>query len=230
MAVAEDEPLNRRRLVRLLTEAGCAVAGVFEDGEGLLEWLRSGPDVDALFCDIRMPGPTGLDVLRALPKPIPTVFVTAFADHAVEAFEVAAADYLLKPVTERRLRACLARLEAPRPAAPGKAPRRYAVKAGEGIVFLDLAKTTHFEVAKGAVWAHAGGRFRTAWASLAQAEEALPDAGLMRIHRHLLVRVEAILGLRPSDGERVRVSLPGGVELEASRPMTPRLKARLGIS
>jgi two-component system LytT family response regulator/two-component system response regulator AlgR len=235
VAVAEDEPLNRRRLVRLLTEAGCAVTGVFEDGASLLDWLRGGPDVDALFCDIRMPGPSGLEVMRALPRPLPTVFVTAFADHAVEAFEVAAADFLLKPVSEKRLRACLTRLatagpERPPSAVPARPPRRFAVKAGDGLVFLDLAKTTHFELADGLVWAHAGGRFRTPWTSLSEAEASLGDAGLLRIHRHLLVRVDAILGLRPAEGDRVRVTLPGGVILEASRPMTPRLKARLGIS
>lgn len=234
VAVAEDESLNRRRLVRLLAEEGCSVAGVFEDGEALLDWLRGEPRVDALFCDIRMPGPTGLEVLRNLPAPIPTVFVTAFADHAVEAFEAAAADYLLKPVSATRLRACLDRLAAlaaPAPAPPAtRPPRRYAVRAGEGLVFLDLGKTSHFEVEDGAVWAHAGGRFRTAWSSLAEAEAALGDPGLMRIHRHLLVRLDAILGLRPAAGEKVRVSLPGGIEVEASRPMTPRLKARLGLS
>ena len=93
VAVAEDEPYNLKRLVRLLEEQGCEVVASFEDGNSVLEWLADSPSVDALFLDIRMPGASGMEVLetgKALP---PVVFVTAFSDHAVEAFDLAAADF-----------------------------------------------------------------------------------------------------------------------------------------
>ena len=216
VAVAEDEPMNRKRLVRLLQETGCEVVATFEDGEAVLAWAQGGPRVDALFLDIRMPGPSGLDVLRALDLPPPVVFVTAHAEHAVEAFEDAAADYLMKPVSLARLEKCLARLRGRRAAAPAPdKPKasRFPVKAGEGVVFLDLAKTTHFEVVDEVVWAHAQGRFQTLWKALAEVEAAFPGAGLLRVHRHLLVRPEVILGLRPLWGGRLTVTLPGGLEL-----------------
>jgi len=240
VALAEDEPMNRKRLARLLSEAGCEIVGTFATGSAARAWLEGAPDVDAVFLDVQMPGLTGLQVLAGLDAPPLAIFVTAHAEHAVEAFDAEATDYLLKPVTAERLARALDRLRArlalrqgpfvpPAQAIPA-APARYAIKAADGLLFLDLAKTTHFEVEDEIVWAHAGGqRWKTQWTSLNDVEQAFPTAGLMRIHRHLLVRPETILGLRPSLGGRVLVRLAGGLELEASRGATPRLRARLGL-
>jgi len=229
--VAEDEPFNRRRLVRLLREAGCEVVAELEDGPAVLDWLARGEGVDALFLDIQMPGLTGLDVVADLPRPFPVVFVTAFAEHAVRAFEQAATDYLLKPVTAERLGATLQRLRAlmgreagARPAGPA----RFPVKAGEGMVLVDLARTTHFAFEDDAVWAFAGERLRTLWKTLAEAEAAL-GTRVVRGHRHLLIRPEAVVGLRSGDSGRLLVRLAGGIELEVSRGAAPGLKARLGL-
>lgn len=239
VALAEDEPMNLKRLARLLKEAGCEVVATFSSGTAVLKWVQSRPDVDALFLDIRMPGPSGLEVLQRLPDPVPVVFVTAFSEHAVEAFEGEAVDYLLKPVTAERLEKCLARLRRrmaepppspPHPAPPAPArPRRYPVKAGEGLVFLDLAKTTHFEVEEEVVYAHAGGRFETGWKALSEVEAAFPEADLLRVHRHLLIRPDVVIGVRPCWGGRLKITLPGGVEIESSRGGTTKLKERLGI-
>ena len=233
--VAEDEPYNLRRLSRLLREQGCEVVAELEDGPAVLEWLDQGGVADALFLDIQMPGLSGLEVAGEAPRGLPIVFVTAFSEHAVRAFEQAAADYLLKPVTAERLGRTLERLRERRPgegAAPARAagPFRYAVRAGEGLVFLDLARTTHFTYEEEAVWAHAGGRFRTLWKTLAEAEAALEGRGLVRGHRHLLLRPEAVVGVRPGDSGRLWVRLPGDVEVEVSRGAAPGLKQRLGLA
>lgn len=239
VAVAEDEPLNQRRLVRLLEEAGCEVAAAFGDGASLLEWLADGPSLDALFLDIRMPGASGLEVASRIGPGLPVVFVTAHGEHAVEAFEEAAVDYLLKPATTARIAKCLDRLRSrkaldPPPASTPKGTR-YPVKAGGGVVFLDLARTTHFEVVDEVVFAFAASpgasaqRFETTWKSLGEVEQAFAGCGLLRLHRHLLVRPEAVLGLRAATNGRMLVTLPGGVELESSRGATPKLKARLGL-
>jgi len=108
-------------------------------------------------------------------------------------------------------------------------PFRYPVRAVEGILLLELAKTTHFEYEDGCVWAHAGGRFRTLWKTLSEAETALEGKGLLRGHRHLLLRPEAILGLKQLDSGRLLVRLLGGAELEVSRGAAPLLKKRLGL-
>ena len=235
--VAEDEPFNLRRLVRLLREAGCEVVAELEDGPSVLAWLSRGEAVDALFLDIQMPGLTGLDIAVELPRPIPVVFVTAYAEHAVKAFEQAATDYLLKPVTAERLAATLQRLrtrtEGARPAEPKPpgppGPFRFPVKAGEGVVLVDLARTTHFIFEDDAVWAFAGERLRTTWKTLAEAE-AILGSRVVRGHRHLLLRPEAVVGVKTGDSGRLHVRLSGGVEVEVSRGAAPGLKARLGLA
>ena len=234
--VAEDEPFNRKRLTRLLREAGCEVVAELEDGPAVLDWLVRGEAVDALFLDIQMPGLTGLDVVAELPRPFPVVFVTAYAEHAVRAFEQAATDYLLKPVTAERLATTLQRLRARseegagREAAPRPTgPLRFPVKAGEGVVLVALARTTHFVFEEDAVWAFAGERLRTTWKTLAEAE-AILGSRVVRGHRHLLLRPEAIVGVRAGDSGRLRVRLSGGAEVEVSRGAAPGLKARLGLA
>lgn len=233
--VAEDEPYNMKRLVRLLKEQGCEVMAELEDGPAVLEWLEKGGEADALFLDIQMPGLTGLDVVEDLPRPFPIVFVTAFAEHAVKAFEQNAVDYLLKPVTADRLAKTLERLQGTRlprgEAAPKPSgPFRVAVKAGDGLLFLDLGKVTHFTYEDEQVLAHAGGPFRTLWKTLAEAEEAMAGRGLVRGHRHLLIRPEAVVGVKPGEFGRLLVRLTGGAEVEVSRGAAPDVKRRLGLA
>lgn len=240
VVVAEDEDLSRRRLERLLQEAGCQVVNSFKEGRGAQEWLSQHLEVDAVFLDIHMPNLDGLAILQTLGGQVPIVLVTAFAEHAVEAFDAEAVDYLLKPVTASRLERALKRIEgrrpqvpasaAPEPAAPRPAePTRYPVHAGEGVVFVDLHKTTYFDVEDEVVWAHAGTRLRTHWKALGEVEAAFPGARLLRVHRHLLVRLEAVIGLKPAPGGRAIVRLAGGEEIEASRGGAPRLREQLGL-
>lgn len=238
VAVAEDEPLARSRLVRLLEEAGCRVEGTFEDGLALLGWLAERPAVDALFLDIQMPGPSGLEVAAELPFPLPVVFVTAFRDHALGAFELAALDYLLKPVKPERLAMALQRLREglvlPRGATELRealnGPPKVVIRAGEGLLFLDLKKITHFEVDDTGVQAWSCGRaFPTQWKTLADVEATFGAATFERIQRHLLLRPEVLTGLRPLPGNRAMARLGDGTELEVSRTATARLKERLGI-
>ena len=236
VALADDEPLARTRLARLLREAGCEVKAELADGAEVLAWLREPRDVEALFLDIQMPGATGLEVAAELADcrhcP-PVVFVTAFSEHAVRAFEAAAVDYILKPVSAERLAKSLARLrEGGNRGTEASAanPQRFPVKAGEGHVFLDLKRTTHFEVEEEIVWAWAAGsRHRTAWTTLAEVEAAFPQAGLLRIQRHLLLRPEAVLGLKPLEGGRASVRVADGLDLEVSRSATPKIKELLGL-
>ncbi|MBS1785043.1 MAG: response regulator [Acidobacteria bacterium] len=232
VALADDEPLARARLARLLREAGCEVVAELEDGPSVLAWLPDAPPVEVLFLDIHMPGATGLEVMAELPDRLPVVFVTAFAEHAVRAFEAAAVDYVLKPVSAERLGKSLARLrdQPTAPALASAAPTRFPAKAGDGHVFLELRRTSHFEVEDEIVWAWCGGsRFRTGWSTLAEVEHAFPGTSLLRIQRHLLLRPEAVLGLRPLEGGRAALRVADGLELEASRTATPKLKEWLGL-
>lgn len=233
--VAEDEPYNRKRLVRLLREAGCEVVAELPDGPAVMEWLEAGGRADAAFLDIEMPGATGLEVALDLPKGLPVVFVTAYAEHAVRAFETAALDYLVKPATAERLAMSLERLRERLGAAPpalqrASGPLRFPLRAGDGLVLMDLARTSHFEVEDEVVWAFiTGERHRTPWKSLTEVEAAFPPGTLVRGHRHLLLRPEAVVGLKAGEFGKLLVRLQGGLTVEVSRGAAPGLKARLGL-
>jgi len=237
IALADDEPLNIKRLSRLLEDCGCSVVASFGNGLEVEEWMATGPEVDALYLDIQMPGLDGLNLRASLSPKLPVVFVTAHPEHAVDAFSLDAVDYILKPVTTERLVKSLAKVrrtlgaeEAPTEGKKGKEDR-YPVQVDGGLLFLPLAKTTHFLAEDQAVWAFAGERFRTKWRSLGEVEAFFPDSGLLRIHRHLLIRPQAVLGIRSTGGgARVMVRMNGGIELEASRGATPSLKRRLGLA
>jgi two-component system LytT family response regulator/two-component system response regulator AlgR len=239
IALADDEPVARGRLARLLRDAGCEVAAEVEDGRALLAWMAGGPPLDALFLDVRMPGASGLEILAELESPPPVVFVTSSADHAVAAFDQSAVDYLLKPVTAERLARALERIEVrlatrqkgaeARPQG-GTQPHRFPVKAGDGKLLLDLKRCSHFEVEDQVVFAWAGGkRFRTAWTALSEVETAFPEVAFLRIQRHLLLRSEAVLGLRTLATGRKAVMVGEGLELEVSRTAVHHLKERLGL-
>lgn len=232
--VVDDEPLARERLARLLKEAGCEVAGELTDGVALLEWLKAPEAVDVIFLDIQMPGLSGMEVLAEVSGAPPVVFVTAFSSYAVRAFELAAADYLLKPVFEDRLEKCLQRLRERliHPLSPAEMrallpppPVRFPIRAGDGEIYMELDRVTHFELENERVWACRGqNRYLTRWTSLAEVEQAFPEDGMLRIQRHLLLRPRTVKGIRPAAVGRIKVLVAPQVELLVSRAMTSRTK------
>ena len=237
IALVDDEPVARMRLGRLLREAGCQVLAELEDGHQLLAWLQEGHKLDALFLDIALPGPSGMELLAELRDGPPVIFVTANAEYAVAAFEHQASDYLVKPVTADRLAKTLARLEGgdtrkteTAPPTPGAGSTRFPVKAGDGKLLLELKRVAYFEVIDQVVWAWTGGKkFRCTWTSLIDVESAFPGVAFLRIQRNIMLRPEVVLGLRTLSTGRKAVLLPDGVELEASRNAAHHLKERLGL-
>jgi two-component system response regulator AlgR len=126
--VVDDEPLARRRMAQLLGDCAARMSleqvGEADSGSRALE-LAQALAPDAVLTDIAMPGMDGIELarhLQALARPPAVIFVTAFEDHAVRAFELRALDYLLKPVREERLRAALLRVPVPLPQSPQQAP------------------------------------------------------------------------------------------------------------
>ena len=160
--IAEDEPVLARTLVRLIEEAWpeLRIAGVAEDGLYATELaLSETPDI--LFLDVKMPGRTGLDVAEAVVDEWPdehaeplVVFVTAFEEFAVAAFERAAVDYLLKPATAERLQQTVARLKARlagRSAAPEAGDRAALVQRMQSISAPSVAPTERIKVIRAGV-------------------------------------------------------------------------------
>jgi DNA-binding LytR/AlgR family response regulator len=182
-------------------------------------------DVDAVFTDIRMPGLTGLDLARVLSRfrtPPPVVFITAHDEHAVDAFEVDAVDYVLKPVRDDRLS------EAVRRVVDARAPHPVD---DEDNIPVELGGVTRFVPRGDVLYVEAHGdyaRLHTAEGShlirtpLATLEADWRDAGFVRIHRSLLVALAHVDQVRV-DGGRCTV-LVAGHELTVSRRHTRELR------
>ena len=163
------------------------------------------------------------------------MLVTSGSEFAVPAFDFSATDFLLKPVSPERLLKALERirnvLDLPGKSKPVPTVSKIAVIAGKGTVLLEVTKISHFELEDGQVWACASGsRFQTKWRSLAQAEAALPKITMVRLNRNVMVRPEAVRGLRVLHFGRRMILLSDGKEYAASRRGSQVLESVLGLA
>jgi DNA-binding LytR/AlgR family response regulator len=230
--IVDDEAAARRRLELMLEELDVEVCGQATNGLEALDAVREmSPDV--ILLDVEMPEIDGLDVARHLPEPRPfVIFQTAYDSYALEAFEHAALDYLVKPVSleklERSLERVRARLEAGKPEAagpaliaalrgavrPGRQPR-VLVRDRSGHRLVALREILRFTTDAGGVWAVVGrDRFLTDY-TLAELEERAA-AAFVRVSRGDLVNLDGVRRiegtgdgsgwLELADASRVRVS------------------------
>ncbi|OHC39846.1 MAG: DNA-binding response regulator [Rhodanobacter sp. RIFOXYA1_FULL_67_6] len=229
--IVDDEPLARARMAALLGEcAGVEVVGNVGDGEAALAALGE-LQPDALLLDINMPGIDGVALAqrlagRARPQ---VIFCTAYEAHALEAFELGAADYLLKPVRLERLREALQR-----------AQRRLADAPREPVAYLhgrlrgEQVRIALDEVIclladeKYVVVQHRRGELLIE-DSLRQLEEAYPDQ-LIRLHRNCLVPPPRLLGIKTLADGRVLARLDGSeLNPEISRRNLPAVRKLLRL-
>jgi DNA-binding LytR/AlgR family response regulator len=190
-----------------------------------LRVLQEG-DVDAAFMDIRMPGLTGLDLARVLSRfrePPPVVFVTAHDEHAVDAFDLNAVDYLLKPVRDDRLNEAVRRVvEARASAAPSGGDDLIAVELGGRTRFVARTDVRYVEAQGDYARLHTPEGSHLVRVPLTALEEQWRDAGFVRIHRSLLVALAHVEEVRMESG-RCTV-LVDGEELAVSRRHTRQLR------
>ena len=230
--VADDEVPAREELAYLLgQEPDVASVTTVGSGAAVLKALEEEP-VDALFLDIRMPGLSGLDVARALAgsRRVPAVvFVTAYDEHAVAAFDLRAVDYLLKPVRSERLAEAVRRITEGRPD-----PGTDAAVRDDETIAVELGGVTRFIQRSDVRYAEAHGdyaRFHTADAShlvrvpLNTLEEQWSAAGFVRIHRRYLVALAHIAEVAFESG-RATVRI-GSAELSVSRRHRRELRDKL---
>ena len=239
--VVDDEAPARRRLVRLLEREPDITA---------VEVARNGPEAiaavkahrpDLLFLDVQMPGVDGFGVLEALgpAQTPPTIFVTAYDEHAVRAFDVHALDFLLKPFDDARFAAALARARTARGARTEDIaallrtltrpqPERLAIKLEGRVLVQNVA---------GIVWVQAEGQYARVHLAvgshlirqkIGELEARFRASGFVRTHRSTLVNLRFVRELHERVNGEYEVLLTTGTRLPVSRRMRPELSAALG--
>jgi two-component system LytT family response regulator len=235
--IADDEPVARAGLRDMLAPFEWLVCvGEASSGPAAVDAINT-LKPELVFLDIQMPGLLGTEVLaRVVPQPM-VVFTTAFAQHAVAAFELGALDYLLKPFGPERLAAALERVRAalgepaPLPAldrlreALARGPMsRLFVRSGGAIVPLAVSKVSWFEARGDYVAAHAGPVRHLVHLSLNRLEERLDPARFVRIHRTHIVNLERVRSFRPLGKGRLEAVLADGTRLPVSRARAQELR------
>ncbi|MEM1127676.1 MAG: LytTR family DNA-binding domain-containing protein [Bacteroidota bacterium] len=258
--IVDDELLARRGVRARLERAGnvhvVAEAGSGREAIGLIQQhAETEAPIDVVFLDVQMPGVDGFGVVEAVGAarmPV-TVFVTAYDQHALRAFEAEALDYLLKPIHDGRFEAALARarsrvaerresalgrrvadvLSDP-PAArlaspPVPTDTRFLVERGGRVAVVHADDIVWVEAAGDYVQLHTSSTIHLLRETMARMEKRLDPARFVRIHRSTIVRVDQVRELRPLPNREYGVVLVDGAEVRLSRSYRDRLASALGV-
>jgi two-component system LytT family response regulator len=248
--VADDEAPARQRIVDLLRRDS-QVAAIIEASDGLSAVeiiLNRRPDL--VFLDVQMPELDGLEIIAAVgTEHMPlTVFVTAYDEHAIRAFEANALDYLLKPFSDERFEMTMARvgvrmdersvqefgrriLRIVSSASARDLPLdRLVVKSGGSTRFVRVADIDWIEAAGVYANLHIGGKELLYRAALNELAERLDPVRFVRVHRSAIVNIESILRLEPISHGEFEVILKDGSRSRISRTYRSQLEKRLGQS
>ena len=236
--LVDDEPVARRVLREELADLrDIEMIGEAENGFEALESIRTlRPDL--VFLDLQMPGLGGFEVISKLEVigPLPTlVIVTAFDQHAIQAFEAGAIDYLLKPVGNERLMKCVDRVRAIRHNAsitgnqmsrlqdvaasqgvPSR-PRKIVARAGEEFHLVDSSQVLAFQAEREVVWMITRKQRYLATQPLRQIEEKLAGLNFVRIHRNALVNLDHVAKMAPLSSQRWLLTLSNSQEFTVSK-------------
>jgi two-component system LytT family response regulator len=232
--IVDDERLARRELSLLLAaHPELQIVGEADSVESAAEVInREEPDV--VFLDIQLVGETGFDVIELLDADPDIVFVTAFEQHAIRAFEVNALDYLLKPVTPERLAAAIEKVSAPGRPVAAQEPLEYGdrlfLRLDDRMAFLRVEDIKYVSAAADYSYVHmAEGKKRLVHKPLKEWEARLPANYFLRIHRSTIVNMEHVERLEPWSNYSYLVYLQGiGKPLTMSRRYALKAKDRLG--
>jgi len=230
--VVDDESLARRNLTVLL-QGDPDIASVIECASGMEaveEIGRSKPDL--VFLDVQMPECGGFDVLELLGSDLPpiVIFVTAYDEYALRAFEAGALDYLLKPFDNARFGRALNRAKdrlahyAPSRPLPAE---RLVVKSRGQVLFLNVADIDWIEAAGYYACVHVGSDTHVIRRTLLELERDLGDERFSRIHRSIIVNLDRIHGLEIQNGGEYEVVLKSKIRLQLSRRFRKLLQERM---
>lgn len=252
--IADDEPLAIDALTALLaSDPDVTVVGQCPDGLAAVARLHM-EDVDIALLDMQMPGLGGLEIVRALdPQQLPLiVFVTAYDEYAVEAFEANAVDYVLKPVRAERLQIAIDRCKARiRQESSARQSERLTALLGEDApkgrddenaaaadrlivrslgrtIFLDLAQIDWIEAADYCARIHAGDHEYVIRESMLSLERRLPSENFLRTHRSSIVNIDRIAEITPTQHGDFEIRLHNGARVRLSRTRRAEVERRLG--
>jgi two-component system LytT family response regulator len=232
--IIDDEPLARRELRRLLAEFAwleiAGEAGNVNEATAAIDSLSP----DLLFLDIHMPGGSGFDLLDRLEHVPRVIFTTAYDHHAVQAFEVNALDYLLKPIEPERLATAVAR------ARTGLGEPADETKAGATLTQLfvrDGPRCWFVPLREVRLMASEGNYVRLYWEKahpllgrpLASLEERLDPKRFFRANRREIINLEFIESVELGTGGQLHVQLRGGPEVEISRRQARLFRAQTSV-
>jgi two-component system LytT family response regulator len=247
--VVDDEELPRRRVVDLVSgRADLELIGEASDGAGALDLIvEKRPDL--VFLDIQLPELDGFQVVDALgdDQPRAIVFITAYDEYALRAFEVSALDYLLKPVTAERFAAAVdrvrKRLADPSPTGAGTAdaarslaarvtsergtPACFVARRGSQHYFVPAAAVEWIEAVGNYVRLHAGGKSHLIRQTMKAVESRLDPAAFVRIHRSAIVGVSHIQAVAAREHGEYVVTMRSGQRLVSSRTYSARVRRLL---
>jgi two-component system, LytTR family, response regulator len=228
--IVDDERLARNDLRSLLSDYSDIDIVGEADGVGKASELINREDPDLLFLDIQMPGESGFDLLEKTDVRARVIFVTAFDEYAIRAFEVEAVDYLLKPVNPDRLKSALERLHREENVPKGqRLPLAY-----DDALLLTINAHLKFLRIKSIIYIHSARDYTEVMTNeikkgiihktMAEWEQRLPEKYFCRIHRSTIVNIEYIVKIEEWFGNSYQVQLKG---LETPLPMSRRYAASL---
>jgi two-component system, LytTR family, response regulator len=239
--IVDDEELARK-LLRELLGAHPEIEVAAECGNGM-EAVKAATEhkPDLLFLDVQMPKLTGFDVLELIEREgVAVIFVTAYDQFAMKAFDVHAVDYLLKPFSRERFEAALDRAKAQGPrktvdvaelaaaARPaGQFAERIVVKDGSKVTLIPVAKLDYAEATDDYVSLVSEGKKHLKQQTISGLEMALDPALFVRIHRSYIVNLERVARIEPYGKDSKVAILANGVKLPVSRTGFTRLKQLL---
>jgi two-component system, LytTR family, response regulator len=232
--VVDDEPLARANILHLLrTNPEVEVLGESESANSALEAIRK-QKPDLVFLDVRMPEHDGFDILELLGAEAPpaVIFVTAYDQYALKAFDAGALDYLLKPFNNARFACALDRAKeriTHRRQAPAKMDR-LTIKSAGHVLFISVADIDWVEAADYYASLHIAGKTHLVRRSMNDLESDLDPARFCRIHRSTIVNLDRVRELRFDSDAEYELVLDDGTKLRLSRRYRKDLQARLGKS
>jgi DNA-binding LytR/AlgR family response regulator len=252
--VVEDEEHARAELCYLLDQSGAAVVEAASATDALD--ILAETEVSAVFLDIHMPGLDGLQLAQVLGKfsqPPPIVFVTAYEEHAVEAFDLAAIDYLVKPVTAERLARTLARLDTSAGRAGGNGDGDgetgyargnghaqasvdelpfVAVEVGDRVILIERAEIRYVEARGDYVRLYTFDHHYLIRRPLSSVARSWDRYGFVRVHRSFVVNLRHVIDISPSFNQSlaVRINNAERTVVPVSRRQASVLRERLGVS